>query len=51
MGQPDTASLQKPAYFWCESDYGPLQVKCRSLNYDIPLNEFPTYFGKCHKLS
>ena len=29
--------------------YGPLQVKCRLLNYDIFLNE--TYFGKCRKLS
>ena len=28
--------------------YGPIQVKCRLLNYDIFLNEIPTYFGKCH---
>ena len=27
---------------------GPTQVKCWFLNYDIFLNEFPTYFGKCH---
>ena len=29
---------------------GPTQVKCQLLNYDIFLNEFSTYFGKCHKL-
>ena len=29
---------------------GPLQVKCRILNYDIFLNEFLTYFWKCLNL-
>ena len=30
--------------------YGPTQVKCRLLNYDIFLNEFPAYFGKCQNI-
>ena len=29
--------------------YGPTQVKCWILNYDIFLNEFLTYFWKCPK--
>ena len=29
----------------------PMTGLCRLLNYDIFLNEIPTYFGKCHKLS